>query len=255
MSFFYCFQSEWLKKRGSLSAWLVIIGAFFTPAIVTVVKLVRHRSLYAESISPNFWESLWSSSWESIAIFLLPLGVILAVSLLVQIEFKNNTWKQLHTVPQSLTNIFLAKLAVITVMIVQFLLLFNLGVYLSGVLPCLLTGVPYPKEPIPYLHFLKDDLHYFADCLPILGLEYLISLQSANFMVPIGSGIVLWIFSLSLLNWSYAYLFPYAYCGLNYLKNLGRYTQPVNFHVLAVGYFVVFTITSYVLYVNKKHKG
>jgi hypothetical protein len=256
MNFLYCFQSEWLKKRGSLASWLVMIGAFFTPAIVLVVKLVKHRGLCAESISPKFWETLWTSSWESIAIFLLPLGVILATSLITQIEFKNNTWKQLHTVPQSLPNIFFAKLAVIVVMIVQFILLFNIGVYLSGVVPCLLTrGVPYPQESLPYLAFLKDDLHYFIDCLPILGLEYLISLQFSNFLAPVGSGIVLWILSLSILNWNYGYLFPYAYTSLNYLRALGKYNQATNIQLLALIYFAVFIAIGYVLYATKTQKG
>src|ERR1039458_8588590 len=154
MNFLHCFQSEWIKKRRTLSSWLVIIGAFFTPAIVLMVRLVRSRGLYAESISSNFWEKLWTSSWESMAIFLLPLGLILATSLITQVEFKNNTWKQLHTAPQTLTTIFLAKLAVIVVMILQCFILFNLGIYLSGVIPCLLTkGVPYPHEAVPYLFF------------------------------------------------------------------------------------------------------
>ncbi len=72
MNFAYCFQSERLKKRGSLSSWLVFIGAFFTPAIVTTARLVRHRALAEESASPTYWDRLWSVSWESMAIFLLP---------------------------------------------------------------------------------------------------------------------------------------------------------------------------------------
>jgi lantibiotic transport system permease protein len=256
MNFLYCFQSEWLKKRRSLSSSLVIIGAFFTPTIVLIARLVRHGRLYSESTSADFWESLWSSSWESMAIFLLPLGIILATSLVTQIEFKNNTWKQLHTAPQTLTSIFFAKLAVITVMLVQFLLLFNLGIYLSGVIPCLLTrGVPYPKESVPYLFFLNENLRYFADCLPILALEFLVSLQFSNFLVPVGGGVVLWILSLSVLNWHYGYLFPYAYCGLHYLKSLGKYTQNTHIHSMAIGYFILFTAASYILYVAKRQKG
>jgi len=256
MNFVHCFQSEWIKKRRTLSSWLVIIGAFFTPAIVLIVRLVKSRGLYAESASTNFWERLWTSSWESMAIFLLPLGLILATSLITQIEFKNNTWKQLHTAPQSLSAIYFAKLAVVVVMILQCFILFNLGIYLSGVIPCLLTkGVPYPRESVPYLFFLKENARYFADCLPILALEYLISLQFSNFLVPVGGGIALWIFSLSLLNWKYAYLFPYTYCGLHYLSSAGRYNQSISIHLLAIGYFVVFALIGYILYVTKKQKG
>jgi hypothetical protein len=256
MNFLYCFQSEWLKTRRSLSAWLVILGAFFTPIIVTSAKLVRSENLRAESVSPKFWENLWTSSWESIAILLLPLGLILATSLVTQIEFKNNAWKQTLTTPQSLTTIYFAKLAVIVVMMVQFFVLFDIGVYLSGVVPGLLTrGVRYPQEAIPYLFFLKQEMRYFADCLPILGLEYLVSLQSSNFLVPVGGGIGLWIASLSVLNWKYGYLFPYTYLGLNYFRVMGRYTASTPIHLWAMGYFVVFVTAGYILFLMKRQKG
>jgi hypothetical protein len=192
---------------------------------------------------------------ESMAILLLPLGLILATGLVAQIEFKNNAWKQVLTAPQTLTSIYFAKLAVM-VMIVELLLLFNVGVYLSGVVPCLLTkGVPLPPEPVPYLFFLREDLRYFTDCLPILGLEHLVSLQFSNFLVPVGGGVAAWILSLAVLNWKYGYLFPYTYCGLYYFRVVGRYTQSTPIHLWALGYFAVFVVAEYVLFLTKKQKG
>src|SRR3954470_13449125 len=117
MQFIYCFQSEWLKTRRSLAAWLVVIGASFTPVIITIARLVHHTKMAAISTSDNFWMALWNSSWESMAIFLLPTGTILASSLITQIEYKNNTWKQLHTTPHSLVTLFLAKFAVVVVLL------------------------------------------------------------------------------------------------------------------------------------------
>jgi len=256
MNLLYSFKSEWLKKKRSLASWLVIVGAFFTPVIITIAKLVNNGRLYAESTSKNFWEVLWGNSWESMAIFLLPVGVILASSLITQLEFKNNTWKQLHTTPQKFTNIFMAKLAVIITMMLQFFVLFNIGIYLSGILPCLLTkGVPYPKEPIPYSHFLQDNAYYFICCLPIIGLQYAVSLMAKNFLVPVGGGIALWILSLAVLGWHYGHWVPYTYCGLNYLKSQGKYNRHMPIYLLAVCYFIASTAAGYVLYVTKKEKG
>ncbi len=82
----HSFQSEWLKRRRSLASWLVVCGAFFTPLVITTAKIVRHSALAAASSSPVYWETLWKSSWESMAIFLLPLGAILASSLITQLE-------------------------------------------------------------------------------------------------------------------------------------------------------------------------
>jgi hypothetical protein len=98
-------------------------------------------------------------------------------------------------------------------------------------------------------------MHYFIDCLPIIGLQYLVSLLFKNFLVPVGGGFALWILSVSVLSWKYGYLFPYTYCGLNYLKALGKYHGMINIHLMATGYFFVFTVAGYVLYIIKKEKG
>ncbi len=256
MQFIYSFQSEWLKKKRNLASWLVVVGGFFTPIIIIIYSLVYSSKLYAASVSPNFWIRLWNNSWESMSIFLLPMGVILATSLITQIEFRNNTWKQLHTLPQNMTTIFFAKLAVIIVMMIQFFILFNIGVYLSGVIPVLLIkGVPYPKASIPYFAFLKENMLYFIDCLPIIALQYLISLQFKNFLVPLGVGIALWILSVAVFRWQYGYIIPYTYCGLHFLHNMDKLHFHVPIHFLAFGYFVLFTIIGYILYITKKEKG
>lgn len=255
MSYALSFRSEWQKKKRSLSSWLVIVGAFFTPAIIFIYKLTKAKYLPQQNVAPKFWENLWTSCWESMAIFLLPIGVILASSLITQLEYKNNTWKQVHTTPQNFTTIFFAKLGVIVVMMLQCLVLFGVAVYLCGVLPGLLTGAPYPAEPVPYKFFLTQTAQYFIDSLPIIALQYLISLQFKNFLVPVGTGIALWILSIAVLNWQYGYLVPYTYVGFNYLRTIGKINTGINYHAWALSYFAGLTILSYILYVTKKEKG
>jgi hypothetical protein len=259
LSFIHSLQSEWLKKKRSLASWIVIIGSFFTPAIVTVVRIIYSHGLQPIYASDNFWRQLWKNSWESMAIFLLPLGVILATSLIAQIEYRNNTWKQLHTLPLNLATIFFSKLAIIIFMMLQFFVLFNIGIYLSALIPFLVVkGVSYPKAPFPFIPFLKEDALFFIDCLPVIALQYLISLKYKNFLVPVGLGFIFWIAAIGSLSWKYSYLIPYTYCMFNYLKGQtgGRAVTPaLNIHWLAVGYFFVFTILSYILYITKKEKG
>jgi hypothetical protein len=257
--FIHSFQSEWLKKQNSLASWLVIAGSFFTPIIIIIARLINHKQLADLYEKDTFWNQLWHSSWESMAIFLLPMGVILATSLITQIEYKNNTWKQLHSLPIGFATIFFSKLAVIIVMVLQFFILFNIGIYLSALIPYLLiSGVSYPKMPIPFILILKEDIYFFIDCLPIVSLQYLISLQFKNFLIPIGIGFGLWVASLSALSWKFGYFIPYTYCIFNFLKsqvNNKAAIPAMNIHFLAIGYFAVFTIMSYFLYISKGEKG
>jgi hypothetical protein len=259
VAFVYAFQGEWLKKKRSLASWLVIVGSFFTPALVIVARLVNHDRLQAIYAADHFWPQLWKASWESMAVFFLPMGAILATSLVTQIEFRSNSWKQVHVLPVSLATIFSAKLAVVILMMVQFFVLFNVAVYLSAVLPPILAGgVPFPKNPIPFARFLRDDLLYFAACLPIVAAQYLLSLRFKNFLVPVGVGFLTWVGALAALPWKFAFLIPYTYCTLHYLEGdpRGKAAIPaVDIHLMALGYFVLFIIAGFVLFATKREKG
>ncbi len=259
MTFVHCFQGEWLKTRRSLAMWIAIIGGLFAPSVITLVRLLHPEALPVAYAAEDFWIRLWRTAWESMAIFLLPFGIILTTSVMTQIEFKNNTWKQVHTLPLHLTTIFFAKLAVIVLIVLLLFLVFNVGIYVSALVPCLLIGgVPYPSAPIPVADFLIENGLYFVDCLPILALQYLLSLRYKNFLVPVGIGAVLWVCALSSLSWNYGYVVPYTYTMFNFLKGetLGNAAMPtVNFHLLALGYFGVITGASLVLYMTNKEKG
>jgi lantibiotic transport system permease protein len=259
IAFINSFQSEWIKKKRSLASWLVIIGGFFTPSIIIIARIVYHDKLQAIYTATDFWEKLWRNSWESMAIFLLPIGVILATSLVTQIEYRNNTWKQLHTTPLAFSTIYFTKLAVIIVMMVQFFILFNIGIYASAVFPWVVfSDLPYPTENINVSFFLRENLFYFIDCLPIIALQYSISLKYKNFLVPIGTGFLVWVAALATLAWKYGYIIPYTYCMYNYLKDetTGKAAVPdLNIHLLALVYFGVITLIGYILYITKKTKG
>ena len=259
MGFINSFLSEWLKKKRSLGSWLVFIGAFFTPSIILISRIKNAGKIAPLYLASDHWQRLWVQTWESMAAFLMPIGIILAVGLLTQIEHRNNTWKQLHATPQRFATIFFAKFLVIVVMFIEAILLLNVGIYLSAVIPALLfSSIPYPTAPIPYAYFLRADLNYFVDSLPILALQYLISLQFKNFLVPVGTGFGIWFLGIGMLSWQYSFLFPYIHSTLDFLISAGqlkRAAPPVNLQLLAVVYFIVFTTVSYVLYVRKNDKA
>ena len=253
------FRSEWLKKRRSLASWLIVVGGLFTPVVVIAARLIRHDRLQEIYAAANFWNSLWKSSWESMAIFFLPMGAILATSLMTQIEFKNNAWKQVHALPLHPMTIYFAKFLVIVLMIAQFFVLFDIGIVLSAWLPALLvSGVRFPQAPLPLRFFMSDTAIYFFDCLPIIAAQYLLSLRFNNFLASIGIGFMAWVGALAALSWQYARIVPYAYTMLDYLTNNpgARIVASTNgMHYLAIGWFVLFTVAGYAGFVMKAQKG
>jgi hypothetical protein len=252
----HSFQSEWLKRRHSAAAWLVLIGSLFIPALVLINRLWYIHQCYRENSSPDIWKLLFNRNWTVMGMMLLPMGVILITGLITQLEYKNNTWKQIHTLPQKLSSIFFGKLGVLLFMLLQFFVLFNIGIVLCAVVPALVyRGVPFPHVPFPLVFFLKRNAQFFIDALPILALQFLLGLRFKNFFISLGAGLGLFIASMVALNWKFGYLIPYTYCALNFPFQRETIGPEIRTHFWAVGYFVCFTIAGYLMYVGKKDKG
>jgi lantibiotic transport system permease protein len=121
-----------------------------------------------------------------------------------------------------------------------------------------LPGVTMPAAPMPFASFLLDDLRYCIACLPIVALQYLLSLRFRNYMVPVGVGFMLWVGSLAALSSRWGVLSPYAYTMLEYLKNEpgGKLPPPMfDIHWLATGYSVLFVAMGFVLFALRRQKG
>jgi hypothetical protein len=258
-SFAHALHSEWLKRKRSAASFLLLGGSLFTPGIVGAIRLLHWRTLPAVYSVDAFWKNLWFASWESMAVFFLPMTAILATSLVTQIEFKSNAWKQVHALPMSAAVLFLAKLAVILIMMVQFLALFIAGIYVSGMAPSILVpGVPSPKGSFFSLPVLRDSGLYFIDTLPIVAAQYAIGLRTNNVLVPIGAGFMAWVGALAAVSSRFAIWWPYAYTTVNYIKDTpkgARFAAHTELHGLAVLFFLLLTAAGYWLFVTKKEKG
>lgn len=98
---------------------------------------------------------------------------------------------------------------------------------------------------------------FFIGCLPVIALQYLLSLKFKNFMVPLGIGIALLVASTFAIQWKYGYTVPYTYCAYAYLQ-LGntntKAVMPVNIQLLSAIVAVAFIGAGYLLYISKKDK-
>lgn len=257
--FVHALRGEWLKRRRSAATWMVLIGAGFIPAIILSVRLARHAGLPTLHATADFWIRLWSSAWESCAIFFLPMGLVLATSLIVQIEFRNNTWKQVHALPIGAATIYFSKLLIVLLLLAQFLLVFNVGLWAVAALPAwLVPGVDMPAASIPWRAFLRDDIGYAIGGLPIVGLQYAIALRHRNVMVPVGIGFLLWVGTLGMLSTRWGSLSPYAATMVQYIGSANPRKLPppvVDAHALALGYFALFTAAGYLLFAGARNKG
>lgn len=248
INFLYSFQSEWLKLRRSSALWLTLVGGLLIPSIILIARLVRYKQTIQENSLEQVWFILFNRCWENMAILVLPVGIILVASLIHQIEYRNNAWKQVLTSPQSLHTIFWSKYLVVFIMLFGFFVLLNIGIYLTGIVPTLLyASVPFPKGEFPIKIFMEKNLYFMLGILPILGFQYLLSLHIKNFIVSIGVGFVLLIASLIGIGWEHNYILPYNYAAIEHLM-ANKHLLQNNIRSWAVSYFFLATILSYVLF-------
>lgn len=249
-------SAEWIKRRRTFSHWMVIAGGFFIPSIICIVLLCYPDKYQSLQQSGHFWEHFIRKAWNMFSFFFLPMGVVLAVSLITQLEFRSNTWKQLQATPASYPTIFFSKLIVLLLMLLQLFLLFNAGLLIAAFLPPLFyTDLSFPWYPLPVQYLVATNLHYYLFCIPLLLLQYLISLQSRNFLIPIGTGLALVVFGMFVLSWRYAYLIPPAYTALYYIRSGQEPILLKNLYLYSFIYSILFLSSGYLLFIWKKDKS
>lgn len=252
------FRSEWLKTRRSAASWLVIAGGMFIPLIFLIIQVFKPQSLSTRALGDKYWEAILVQAWESTGPLLLPFGVILATSLIAQLEFKSNSWKQVCVTPQSMASIFGMKLLVILVMLFQFFLIFNVGLIVEPYLAAWLNpDLPYPPASIPWMKYLKTSLLFFLSSLPVVSLQYWISLRFGNFLISIGSGLSMVILSLFLIRWEFGYISPYTHNFYQFFELSGHTVLPdgVNLNVFSMLFFVVLTGLSFLSFIYRNQRG
>jgi hypothetical protein len=126
---------------------------------------------------------------------------------------------------------------------------------LSAYIPTLLLEGGLPNQALPVWSIVKSNARIFVTILPIIGIQYLISLRFKNFLVPVGIGLLALVGTLIAAGlWEYTWISPYAYCIFNVITG-AQANVPINFYWMSVLYFVVLTGINYYLYSTRSEKG
>lgn len=248
--------SEWHKTKKSAAFWLVLVGGLFIPLLMILVQ-----SFYPEKISPlklgtKYWNTLFNNSWESMAILLLPAGIIMATSLIAQIEYKNNTWKQVFATPQSFSTLFFAKKTMVILLLLLFFAINLSGFFISAYLPGLWSGGGLPNFP-PIKIILYRNLEFFVSSLPLLAVQFFIAMRFKNFLISIGMGIGFIVLSIFAFSWKYGYLIPFSHIGMVFTHTVGhpRYPDGTSLMLHSILWYAGFTIAHYIVYIAQKERG
>jgi lantibiotic transport system permease protein len=257
-SFLRSLSCEWMKTRRTAAVRLALFGAILIPFIMTIAQLSFPDKMSFNANPESFWIKLYIHSWEFMAVLLLPFGIILITSMLIQIEVRNNTWKQTLITPQSLTVIFLSKLSIISFLLILFFLVFNFSIIVSGILPGVLhSKIDIPNQWPPLVKIANDMAAMWLTSLPLLGLQYTISLRFNNFIIPISIGLGCIIAGIFALQWKNGFLIPFAYSSFHFMTMSGqeKFKFPYDIYWLSLLWFILFSAIGYISFLYRKYKA
>jgi hypothetical protein len=228
-------RSELLKTRRTASFYLTLIGAAIGPVIYLLNVLLDENE--ANSLVKDPLNALFKVLSEMNGVALFPLFIILICTLLPQIEYRNNTWKQIFTSPQTKGNVFLAKFMNLHLLMLVFLVATHLFMFLSiaGV-NLIKPSLNLFKQPLNGTAVLVNAANAYMLSLALCTIQFWLGLRFKNFIVPIGIGFALWLMGtiVAVQNKSdLPYYFPYSFPAFPVSQQLKPQIPQVAFTSLA----------------------
>jgi len=245
MKLIIALRSEMLKTKRTASFYFTIVIAAFIPAILLLNILTGGSDLGAIGKDPL--NGIFQLGAERTVIAFFPIFVILVCTLQPQIEYRNNTWRQIFASPQTKGNVFLAKFLTINLFLVLFLVV-NL-LFLSVVVA--VTHFSNPalnllEQPFDAVGLLVRTANTYITVLALCTFQFWLGLRYRNFIIPIAIGLVLWITGTVLIfeESSLVEFFPYSFQVFPIVSKL----QPKMAQVawISVGYTAIFLLLGFI---------
>jgi lantibiotic transport system permease protein len=247
-------RSEILKTKRTAAFYLTIIAGAFGP-LMSLLDLSIGEGISADD-GNMLLSKLMIGKFQMTGTVMFPMFIILICTLLPQIEYKNNTWKQVLTSPQSKANVFISKYINVHLLILLFLLTNKLVMFLN----VLVLHFRYPalnvlSQPLNTYDLIASVTDSYIALLAILSIQFWLGLRFKNFIVPIAIGIAAWFLGTILvfqLNSGLGVYFPYSF---HVYSNMPQYKHQVAaVQWTSVVYAIVFLILAYVDFVKREKK-
>lgn len=256
-SFLFNIKAEWLKTKRTAAMWITLLGAAFIPLISFLIYALKPEH-FVKVLSSDPWSELILQSWQSASIFLLPMYVILTTSLIVQIEYRNNTWKQVYSSPRSYADIYFSKFVVIQAMILGCFILFNIFLIIFGYATSLINAnYLFTEKAIPWRRLFNLSAKLYISSLAITSIQYWLSLRLRNYIAPLGIGLGLLITGIILLQWEKIYYYPYAYTALTFFRGNNPEANPglSKNEWFSLGWFGIVLLLGFIDSITRKEHG
>lgn len=247
MTFTASLRSEFLKIKRTSVTYLLLITALIIP----LVQLFDYGTPDSTNRAHG-GDHFYREGFMVFVFVFLPLFFVLTSTLLMQLEIKNNAWKQVLTSPQSFFYILLGKYTVILVLALVFLVIYNVYTVMGAAVIDML----YDSDLLIFLKqwpdLLKLNLMAFGTSIGISAVCFWLALRSKNFIVPIALGFLGWLICPAALEVQWADIDKYVF-AIPFTVVSKKYEHEHLFHqLLSLGYGVFFFGLAYFEFVMQR---
>jgi len=251
------FRAAYASEYYKLSKNKEIVGLLFVPVALTIL-VAGHlyydisRNMVGEidgSINP--WKDMLGKAVFQFFYLLYPILVAIFVHACCDVEYKNNNYKVLFTLPVSNYKLFIAKVLFV---LKSVLLSVSLS-YVTFLVCGYLLGRILPEIGFQNYNFGKASFFVFLKLYlalaAISSIQLCLSLQFKNFIYPIGLGMFLLVFSTIVWQKDFSDFIPYTGSFKSYLNMLSENTRFERLDYLNLCSVLVFLVGSFYLFKRK----
>lgn len=212
MSVITSFKSEILKTKRTASFYLTIVAAAVIPLIFLLDILFDGIS---EENRKDAFNAMFKTGFSMVAFAILPMFIVLICTLLPQIEYRNNAWKQVFASPQSKLEVFVSKFMNVHYLILLFLVAYHVFMFASALLINFIDpSLHLLQLPLDVYLLWANVVNAYVTILALTSIQFCIGLMFKNFIIPIAIGFACWFLGALLvleMHSSYGSYFPYSF--------------------------------------------
>jgi len=213
MNLFISLRSEILKTKRTAAFYFTLVGAAIIP-FMFLFNAFTHGLPDENNSVKDPLNAIFKLSSQMVGLGIFPLFIVLISTLLSQIEYKNHTWKQVLTSPQTKVNVFMAKFMNIHVLILLFLLANHLFMWIVTVaIHFIIPELNVLQQPFNGYSVLVNTVNTYIFLLGVSAIQFWIGLRFKNFIVSISIGLVFWLAGILMAfeyHSDFANYFPYS---------------------------------------------
>lgn len=240
-----------LKCRKTVLVWLTLLIAALLP-LLNVVANQEHPDTFIPMMKRGPWELLFMMNMDNAVRGVLPVYCLLLFAGMAAIETRNNTWKQVYSLPRSYADIYFSRFLVSQCYVVLYIIFFGAFTIVEGLLLHALNhDFPLYLSAVPWKWGLIRCGRLYAGVLALSALQYCLSMCIRNFMVPVLIGVVVLAAGpvVHLLGWVWydPYLYPRILFSIGLKHN--QYAWPaVTAFTVAIGGFLLLLPGGFMVY-------